>query len=73
MNPNTRGHSEYQMWQLALQLFNSEAVAAGSVLLFNLYSLTLLGMIVITPDVPVLFFCSLSAGPAEFFPGALAY
>lgn len=44
------------MWRLALQLFKSEAVAAGSVILFNLYPLTMLGIIVITPDVPVMFF-----------------
>ena len=46
------------LWRLALQLFKSVPVAAGSVLLFNLYPLTLLGMIVITPDVPVLLFWS---------------
>jgi 4-amino-4-deoxy-L-arabinose transferase-like glycosyltransferase len=44
------------MWRLALQLFKSEAVAAGSVILFNLYPLTMLGLIVMTPDVPVVFF-----------------
>ena len=47
------------MWQLALQLFRSVPVAAGSVMLFNLYPLTLLGMLVITPDVPVLLFWGL--------------
>jgi undecaprenyl-diphosphatase len=44
------------MWRLAMQLFNSTMVAAGSVILFNLYPVTMLGMLVITPDVPVLFF-----------------
>lgn len=48
------------MWRIAMQLFKSEPVAAGSVLLFNLYPLTMLGMIVITPDVPVLLFWSVS-------------
>lgn len=48
------------MWRLAMQLYKSESVAAGSVLLFNLYPLTMLGMIVITPDVPVFLFWSVS-------------
>lgn len=47
------------MWQLSMQLFKSVPVAAGSVILFNLYPLTMLGMVVITPDVPVLLFWSL--------------
>jgi len=48
------------MWRLAMQLYKSVPVAAGSVLLFNLYPLTMLGMIVITPDVPILLFWSVS-------------
>lgn len=48
------------LWRLAMQLFKSEAVAAGSVLLFNFYPLTMLGTLLITPDVPVLLFWSLS-------------
>lgn len=48
------------IWQLALQLFRSVPVAAGSVLLFNVYPLTLLGLMVITPDIPVFLFWSLS-------------
>ena len=47
------------MWQLAMQLFRSVTVAAGSVLLFNLFPLTMLGTVVITPDVPLLLFWSL--------------
>lgn len=48
------------IWQLALQLFRSVPVAAGSVLLFNVYPLTLMGLMVITPDIPVFLFWSLS-------------
>ena len=48
------------MWRLALQLYKSVPIAAGSVMLFNAYPLTMLGMIVMTPDVPVLMFWSLS-------------
>ncbi len=44
------------MWRFAMQLFSSTIVAAGSVILFNLYPVTMLGMLVITPDVPVLLF-----------------
>jgi undecaprenyl-diphosphatase len=47
-------------WQLALQLFRSTVVAAGSVMLFNVYPLTMLGLIVITPDIPLFLFWSLS-------------
>lgn len=48
------------MWRLAMQLFQSVPVAAGSVMLFNCYPLTQLGMLVITPDTPLLLFCALS-------------
>lgn len=47
-------------WKLALQLFGSIRVAAGSVMLFNVYPLTMLGLIVITPDIPVFLFWTLS-------------
>jgi len=47
-------------WRLSLQLFGSIVVAAGSVMLFNVYPLTMLGLIVITPDIPVFLFWSLS-------------
>jgi len=47
-------------WKLALQLFGSVRIAAGSVMLFNVYPLTMLGLIVITPDIPVFLFWSLS-------------
>ena len=48
------------IWQLCMQLFGSVKVAAGSVALFNVYPQTMLGLIVITPDIPVLLFWSLS-------------
>lgn len=47
-------------WRLAMQLFRSVPVAAGSVMLFNVYPLTLLGLTVMTPDVPLFLFWSLS-------------
>ncbi len=47
-------------WRLSMQLFGSILVAAGSVMLFNVYPLTMLGLIVITPDIPVFLFWSLS-------------
>ncbi|MES2582293.1 MAG: glycosyltransferase family 39 protein [Pseudomonadota bacterium] len=48
------------IWRLALQLFNNNVqVAAGSVILFNLLPLTTMGLVVITPDTPVLLFWSL--------------
>ena len=50
----------YLTWKLALQLFGSILVAAGSVMLFNIYPLTMLGLIIITPDIPVFLFWSLS-------------
>jgi 4-amino-4-deoxy-L-arabinose transferase-like glycosyltransferase len=52
--------SSFLMWKLALQLFGSVRVAAGSVALFNAYPFATLGFIVITPDVPVFLFWSLS-------------
>ncbi len=48
------------IWHLALQLYRSVPIAAGSVMLFNVYPLTMLGLIVITPDIPVFLFWSLS-------------
>lgn len=47
-------------WRLAMQLFRSVQIAAGSVMLFNAYPLTLLGLTAITPDIPLLLFSSLS-------------
>ncbi len=47
-------------WRFSMQLFGSIRVAAGSVMLFNVYPLTMLGLIVITPDIPVFLFWSLS-------------
>lgn len=48
------------VWQLAWRMYASTLVAAGSVLLFNAYPLSTLGMIVMTPDVPLFLFWSLS-------------
>lgn len=48
------------IWQLAMQLFRNARIAAGSALLFNVYPLTMLGLLVITPDVPVFLFGALS-------------
>ncbi len=48
------------MWKLSMQMFRNSTVAAGSVMLFNVYPLTMLGLIVITPDIPVFLFWSLS-------------
>lgn len=50
----------YLTWQLAMQLFGSIVVAAGSVMLFNVYPLTMLGLIVITPDIPFFLFWATS-------------
>lgn len=47
------------LWLLAKQLFANETVAAGSVLLFNSLPLTLLGLLVVTPDVPLMLFWAL--------------
>lgn len=48
------------IWHLSMQLFKSEKVSAGSVALFNVFPQTLLGLMVITPDIPVQLFWSLS-------------
>ncbi len=47
-------------WQLAMRMFNSTSIAAGSVMLFNATPLSMLGLIVITPDIPVYLFWALS-------------
>jgi 4-amino-4-deoxy-L-arabinose transferase-like glycosyltransferase len=47
-------------WILAMQLFGEVAVAAGSVLLLNLYPLNFTGSIIMTPDIPSLFFWALA-------------
>ena len=49
------------LWRLAMQLYNSVRLAAGSVILLNTFPLTMLGMVVITPDIPLLLFWALSA------------
>lgn len=48
------------IWHLSMQLFRSVKVAAGSVALFSVFPQTMLGMIVMTPDIPVLLFWSVS-------------
>ena len=48
------------IWRLALQLFANESVAAGSVILFNTFPLTVLGLLIVTPDVPLFLFGSLA-------------
>ena len=52
--------TSYLTWQLAIQLFASIRIAAGSVMLFNVYPLTTMGMIVMTPDIPVILFSALT-------------
>lgn len=47
------------MWQFTLRLYNNVTLAAASVVLFNVFPVTMLGLIVITPDVPLLLFCAL--------------
>ncbi len=47
------------VWRLALQLFANETIAAGSVILFNTFPLTVLGLLIMTPDVPLFMFSSL--------------
>ncbi len=47
------------LWRLALQMYKSVQLAAGSVMLFNVYPLTLMGLVVMTPDTPLLLFWSL--------------
>ena len=47
------------IWKMALQLSKNEKVAAGSVLLFNAYPLTALGLVAMTPDLPLFLFWSL--------------
>lgn len=48
------------IWHMALQLFRNVQVAAGSVILFNALPLTTMGLVVITPDTPVLLFWAVS-------------
>ena len=47
------------IWKMALQLSNSVRVASGSVMVFNAYPLTVLGLMAITPDVPLFLFWAL--------------
>lgn len=48
------------LWRLSIQLFRSIPIAAGSVILFNAFPLSMLGLFVMTPDVPVFFFWCVS-------------
>ncbi|MFC1501244.1 ArnT family glycosyltransferase [Elusimicrobiota bacterium] len=47
------------VWLLSKQLFHKDYIAAGSVILINIYPLTMSGSIIVTPDVPAFFFWSL--------------
>jgi len=47
------------LWRLSMQMFGSVAMAASSVILLNAYPLTTLGLMVMTPDVPVFLFWAL--------------
>ena len=47
------------IWRMALQISASVRVAAGSVMLFNAYPLTMLGLMAMTPDVPLFLFWAL--------------
>jgi undecaprenyl-diphosphatase len=47
------------IWQLSRQLFHSTPIAAASTILFNVLPVTVLGLTVITPDVPAMLFWSL--------------
>jgi len=44
------------IWRLALQFWRSEPVAAASVIAFNAYPLSGLGLMAVTPDVPLFLF-----------------
>lgn len=48
------------IWWLANQLYRSTQKAAASVMVFNVLPITVLGLTVMTPDVPALLFWSLS-------------
>jgi undecaprenyl-diphosphatase len=48
------------VWKLSKEIFEKDAVAAGSVLLLNLYPMTMAGSIIVTPDVPAFLFWGLS-------------
>lgn len=52
--------ASFLTWQLAMQIYRSIPVAAGSVMLFNTYPQTMLGLIIITPDIPIFLFWALS-------------
>ena len=47
-------------WVLSLQLFKDERISSASVITLNVIPLTLAGSVVITPDIPVFLFISLS-------------
>lgn len=49
----------WMLWRLALQVYESEAVAAGAVMLLNVAPLSVLGLLVTSPDVPSVFFWAL--------------
>ncbi len=47
-------------WVLSIQLFNDRKIASASVITLNVLPLTLAGSVIITPDIPVFLFISLS-------------
>jgi 4-amino-4-deoxy-L-arabinose transferase-like glycosyltransferase len=47
------------LWRMAVQMFESQRVAAATVLLFNVSPWIMLGMLVMTPDIPLLLFWGL--------------
>lgn len=47
-------------WRLSMQLFGDKKIASASVIILNVMPLTLAGSIIITPDIPVFLFVSLS-------------
>lgn len=47
-------------WILSQQMFKSEKISAGSVILLNTFPLTMTGTILITPDIPAFLFWALA-------------
>ncbi len=47
-------------WRLSLQLFHDDKIASASVITLNVMPLTLAGSVLMTPDIPVFLFLSLS-------------
>lgn len=47
------------LWRMAVQMFESTRVAAATVLLFNISPWIMLGMLIMTPDIPLMLFWGL--------------